>query len=53
MYIGYHTWCLIHTLVAYYSEEPTSQKRANIGQFFRLFGILYPCRVCGDDFPQL
>lgn len=53
MYIGYHTWNLIHTMVAYYPDTPSSQDRADVHHFFRLLGILYPCRACGHDFSQL
>jgi FAD-linked sulfhydryl oxidase len=53
MYVGYHTWSLIHTMVAYYPDEPTPQHRAQITEFLKLLGDLYPCRACGEDFSRL
>lgn len=51
--IGRHTWNLIHSIVAYYPDEPTPQQRADVFQFFTLLGLLYPCQACGRDFTQL
>ncbi|KAF0762180.1 FAD-linked sulfhydryl oxidase ALR-like [Aphis craccivora] len=49
-YPGYHTWNLLHTIVANYPDEPSPQKQEDINQFFDLIGRLYPCQACGRDF---
>lgn len=51
--IGYHTWNLLHTMVANYPDEPSPQKQEDIYQFFKLLGRLYPCQACGRDFSHL
>ncbi|XP_025190978.1 FAD-linked sulfhydryl oxidase ALR-like [Melanaphis sacchari] len=51
--LGYHTWSLLHTIVAYYPDEPSPQQRKDIDNFFTLIGRLYPCETCARDFTKL
>lgn len=51
--IGYHTWSLLHSMVAYYPDEPSYQQRKDMDNFFRLIGRLYPCETCARDFTML
>ncbi|CAH1731263.1 FAD-linked sulfhydryl oxidase ALR-like [Aphis gossypii] len=51
--LGYHTWNLLHTIVANYPDEPSPQRQEDINQFFDLIGRLYPCQACGRDFTHL
>ncbi|XP_062543054.1 FAD-linked sulfhydryl oxidase ALR-like [Armigeres subalbatus] len=50
--LGRHTWGLLHTMAAYYPDEPTSQDRTNIRQFFEAFSKVYPCGYCAEDFQK-
>ncbi|CAH1731855.1 FAD-linked sulfhydryl oxidase ALR [Aphis gossypii] len=51
--LGFHTWSLLHTIAAYYPDEPTPQQRKDINDFFTLIGRLYPCETCARDFTKL
>ncbi|KAL4104877.1 hypothetical protein QTP88_020153 [Uroleucon formosanum] len=51
--LGYHTWSLLHTMVAYYPDDPSHQQRKDMDNFFRLIGRLYPCETCARDFTLL
>ena len=48
--LGRSTWTLLHTVAASYPTQPNPQQRADVSDFLRLFGRLYPCWVCADDF---
>jgi FAD-linked sulfhydryl oxidase len=50
--LGNHTWTLLHSLSAQYPERASTQQQADMGQFLNLFGKLYPCWVCAEDFQQ-
>lgn len=53
LYIGYHTWNLLHTMVAHYPDEPSLQQQQDVDQFFKLLSRLYPCQICAHDFAKL
>ena len=48
--IGNSTWDLIHTLVAYYPENPSAEQKDAAIQFFQALSLLYPCHICAEDF---
>ncbi|SMQ51456.1 unnamed protein product [Zymoseptoria tritici ST99CH_1A5] len=48
--LGRSTWTLLHTLTANYPERPSFAQQSETKQFIGLFGKLYPCWVCADDF---
>ena len=48
--LGRSTWTLLHSVAASYPAQPSPQQRADVSDFLRLFGRLYPCWVCADDF---
>lgn len=52
MQLGRSTWTFLHTLSANYPQHPTPQEKRNMASFMRLFGRLYPCWVCAEDFRE-
>lgn len=50
--LGRHTWSLLHTMAASYPLRPTSEEKANMKEFIRLFSILYPCSYCAKEFRE-
>ncbi|KAI5364153.1 putative ERV/ALR sulfhydryl oxidase domain, sulfhydryl oxidase ALR/ERV [Septoria linicola] len=48
--LGRSTWTLLHTMTANYPERPSFTQQNDTKQFLGLFGKLYPCWVCADDF---
>lgn len=48
--LGRSTWTLLHTMAASYPEAPSSTQQSETRQFMQLFGKMYPCWVCADDF---
>ena len=48
--LGRSTWTLLHTMTANYPERPSFQQQSETKQFLGLFGKMYPCWVCADDF---
>lgn len=53
IFIGYHTWNLLHTIVAFYPNDPSPQQEQDVDTFFKLLSRLYPCQLCANDFAQL
>ncbi|KXJ70995.1 FAD-linked sulfhydryl oxidase ALR [Aedes albopictus] len=50
--LGRHTWGLLHTMAAYYPDEPSPQDRTNVQKFFEAFAKVYPCEYCAKDFQK-
>ncbi|KXS99016.1 hypothetical protein AC578_6170 [Pseudocercospora eumusae] len=48
--LGRSTWTLLHTMTANYPEKPSFTQQSETKQFLSLFGKMYPCWVCADDF---
>jgi FAD-linked sulfhydryl oxidase len=48
--LGRSTWTLLHTMTAAYPERPTLTQQSETKQFISLFGKMYPCWSCADDF---
>lgn len=48
--LGRATWTLMHTLAAYYPEEPTLLHRLAASGFFGAIALLYPCNYCRERF---
>ncbi|XP_050527073.1 FAD-linked sulfhydryl oxidase ALR [Daktulosphaira vitifoliae] len=51
--LGFHSWNLLHTMAAYYPENPSERLKQDMETFFLLIGRLYPCETCARDFAQL
>ncbi|KAF8449631.1 hepatopoietin protein [Terfezia claveryi] len=50
--LGRSTWTFLHTLSANYPKNPTQEEKSDMKQFIGLFGKLYPCWVCAEDFRE-
>ncbi|KAM4057978.1 Erv1 / Alr family protein [Hirsutella rhossiliensis] len=48
--LGRSTWTLLHSIAASYPEAPSRAQQSDLLGFVGLFGRLYPCWVCADDF---
>jgi FAD-linked sulfhydryl oxidase len=48
--LGRSSWTLLHSITATYPEKPSPTDQSNVRQFMGLFGKLYPCWVCAEDF---
>ena len=48
--LGHSTWKLLHTLAAYYPEQPTEQDQTSARQLMVGLANLYPCEICRQDF---
>lgn len=50
--LGRSAWTFLHTLSANYPKNPTQEEKSDMKQFLGLFGKLYPCWVCAEDFRE-
>ncbi|KAE8448253.1 hypothetical protein EG329_009684 [Mollisiaceae sp. DMI_Dod_QoI] len=50
--LGRSSWTLLHSITASYPTSPTPTEQSNARQFLGLFGKLYPCWVCAEDFQE-
>lgn len=50
--LGNSTWTLLHTMAAYYPENPTIEKKKDTQIFLDSLAKVYPCNVCADDFGE-
>nr|POE48052.1 mitochondrial fad-linked sulfhydryl oxidase erv1 [Quercus suber] len=48
--LGRSSWTLLHSITAQYPEKPSLTQQLETRQFLGLFGKMYPCWVCADDF---
>jgi FAD-linked sulfhydryl oxidase len=48
--LGRSTWNLLHTIAAYYPEQPTLTEQEGVRQLFLALAQFYPCEVCAEDF---
>ncbi|RDW68014.1 sulfhydryl oxidase-1 [Coleophoma cylindrospora] len=50
--LGRSSWTLLHSISATYPVAPTAQEQSDVKSFLGLFGKLYPCWVCAEDFQE-
>ncbi|EEB18550.1 Augmenter of liver regeneration, putative [Pediculus humanus corporis] len=50
--LGRQTWGFLHTMAAYYPDNPTDEQKNDVHQFMKLFSRFYPCSVCAEDLQQ-
>eukprot|EP00879_Flechtneria_rotunda_P014243 GHRR01014880.1.p1 GENE.GHRR01014880.1~~GHRR01014880.1.p1 ORF type:complete len:316 (+),score=108.38 GHRR01014880.1:504-1451(+) len=44
--LGRSTWTLLHSIAAYYPDNPTPQQQQQMHQFIAALGEFYPCQEC-------
>ncbi|CAK4081798.1 unnamed protein product [Aphanomyces euteiches] len=50
--LGRASWGLLHTMAAYYPENPSDVDKARAKAFVDSFAQLYPCKHCAADFQE-
>jgi FAD-linked sulfhydryl oxidase len=50
--LGRSSWTLLHSITATYPVAPSTSEQSDAKQFMGLFGKLYPCWVCAEDFQE-
>ena len=51
-FIGSSTWTLLHSMAAWYPENPTPTDEKHMKNLITSLGIFYPCTWCAQDFRQ-
>ncbi|XP_012268068.2 FAD-linked sulfhydryl oxidase ALR [Athalia rosae] len=47
--LGSKTWAFLHTMAAYYPEQPTIEQKTDMKKFFNFLSKFYPCNTCAED----
>ena len=47
---GRYAWSYLHTMAAYYPDQPTFEQQASMSSFIGSFAEFFPCKECGEDF---
>ena len=50
--LGRSTWTFLHTMAAYYPEQPTTEDQTVMRQFLHGLGRFYPCSYCASHLQQ-
>ncbi|KAK9447943.1 ERV/ALR sulfhydryl oxidase domain-containing protein [Limtongia smithiae] len=48
--LGRSTWTFLHSVAATYPVTASTMQQADMQSFFRVFGQIYPCSHCAQDF---
>jgi FAD-linked sulfhydryl oxidase len=46
--LGRSTWTFLHTMAAYFPQDPTPEKQKEMGSFLHGLGSFYPCSYCAS-----
>jgi FAD-linked sulfhydryl oxidase len=46
--VGRAAWAFLHTVAAYYPQQPTREEQQNMEQFMLSMARVYPCGYCAD-----
>ncbi|XP_066587893.1 FAD-linked sulfhydryl oxidase ALR [Prorops nasuta] len=50
--LGSQTWGFLHTMAAYYPDNPSDRQKTDMRNFFYLFSKFYPCNTCAEDLQE-
>ncbi|XP_034180809.2 evr1_Alr domain-containing protein Alr [Osmia lignaria lignaria] len=50
--LGSRTWSFLHTMAAYYPDNPSDEQKSDMKTFFKIFSKFYPCYVCAEDLQE-
>eukprot|EP00970_Alexandrium_tamarense_P002237 scaffold323_cov188-Alexandrium_tamarense.AAC.4 len=50
--IGVSTWSLLHSMAAWYPNQPSSQDEQFMSDFMKALARFYPCTWCASDFQR-
>ncbi|KAK9315601.1 ERV/ALR sulfhydryl oxidase domain-containing protein [Lipomyces starkeyi] len=50
--LGRSTWTFLHSVAANYPEQATPVQQGDMKSFLRIFGKIYPCWYCAEDFQK-
>uniref|UniRef100_A0A0A9VZL1 Sulfhydryl oxidase n=1 Tax=Lygus hesperus TaxID=30085 RepID=A0A0A9VZL1_LYGHE len=50
--LGKNTWSFLHTMAAYYPDEPSEKQKCHMKSFFKNFAMFYPCHICAEHFQE-
>jgi FAD-linked sulfhydryl oxidase len=50
--LGRSSWKLLHSMVAWYPDQPTTQQRERMTNLFQALADFYPCHWCAEDFQK-
>jgi FAD-linked sulfhydryl oxidase len=50
--LGNCGWGLLHTMAAYYPDQPSPIEQVRMKEFLERFAMFYPCGVCGDHMTE-
>lgn len=50
--LGRSTWSFLHTMAAYFPDEPSPIQQKEMSAFVKIFAKYYPCEHCAKDFQK-
>ncbi|KAL4239556.1 hypothetical protein ACF0H5_000368 [Mactra antiquata] len=50
--LGRNTWGFLHTMAAYYPDNPSKNEQEDMKKMMHIFSKFYPCEYCAEDFQQ-